>query len=139
MSASWVQAVIAAASTAVTATVVVMALLAVIGLCTTLVAVAVGNTEAGATAVGVAGTLVAVGKASGVGSASLSQAATNKHKLTAITQARHDSNPLKPSSPRCEQGVYHKWGEAPAGKVSLLTACPAFGTHPCERVDPAIS
>lgn len=129
MSVSCVQAIRLAASTAVTASVVVMAPLAVIGLCTTFVAVAVGSTEVGAIAVaaGVAGTLVAVGRGSGVGSDSLSQAATNKHKLTAITQARHDSNRLKPSSPRFDQGAYHKWGEAPAGKVSLLPRVPHLG------------
>ena len=102
MSASCAQLLVAALIAVITV-VAVSGLLAVTGLCVTVVGVAVGNADGGGAvvAVAVAGTLVAGGKASAVGSASLLQAANNKHKLTAITQARHNSNRLKPSSPRC--------------------------------------
>lgn len=101
MSASCAQLIVAAALIAVTTVVAVSGLLAVTGLCVTVVGVVVGNADGGGAvvAVAVAGTLAAGGKASAVGSASLLQAANNKHKLTAITQTRHNSNRLKPSSP----------------------------------------
>ena len=73
-------------------------LVSVMGLCTTVVAVAVGSNDAGgaAVAVAVAGTLVGVAKASGVGPVS-PQADNNKPKLTATNnQTRPADNRFKP-------------------------------------------
>ena len=72
-------------------------LVSVMGLCTTVVAVAVGSNDAGgaAVAVAVAGTLVGVAKASGVGPVS-PQADNNNPKLTATNQTRPADNRFKP-------------------------------------------